>query len=284
MTPLGDRIARACQDALWAELSVHPKPGLVTPAGPGAHSDMSAATFERSIAALGTAFARLAAAGSEAASFARLRTIGSDAETAMLDATGGVNTHRGAIFALGLLAAGAGTAGAEAEPATLRHALLARWGPELSDHRGSASHNGALARRRWHSGGAPAQAAAGFPAVFTVGLPALRRGLDAGLSDVAAAVEALMWLLATIDDTNVLHRGGPGARRVVRSLAAGFLTAGGCRRPEWEAHASRNPRPVCPSRNQPWRLRGPARGHAAGARPHHAGAAGGEARRVMSPR
>ena len=84
--------------ALLAELNAPLKPGLVGPDSNGAHSDMDYKLMLASIHALRPYWARMA----EAAGADQLCSLGIAAEEAMLAATGGVNTHRGAIFALGL--------------------------------------------------------------------------------------------------------------------------------------------------------------------------------------
>jgi len=109
-------LGRIAARALWHELTLHPKPGLVSLEDAGAHADMDARTFVRSLFALRPHFGHLAAAGARDAPFATLRELGIRAEAAMLAATGGVNTHRGAIFALGLLVAAAARTQAGGEP------------------------------------------------------------------------------------------------------------------------------------------------------------------------
>ncbi|MFD1283242.1 triphosphoribosyl-dephospho-CoA synthase, partial [Methylobacterium goesingense] len=106
-----ERIARLATRCLQRELATYPKPGLVSHVDSGSHADMDASTFRASAAALAPFFADLAAAGAAGAGMAHLRRIGLAAESAMRAATGGVNTHRGAIFGLGLLSAAAGALG-----------------------------------------------------------------------------------------------------------------------------------------------------------------------------
>ena len=101
-------IGRAAIRALYAELALHPKPGLVSPLDSGSHDDMDMTTFMRSLFALRGYYRDIAAAGARGADFAMLQALGIAAERRMLAATGGVNTHRGAIFGLGLLTAAAG--------------------------------------------------------------------------------------------------------------------------------------------------------------------------------
>jgi len=94
-------IGKQAVRALHAELVLHPKPGLVSPLDSGAHDDMDAGTFLRSLFSLRRYFSAIAAAGAEAMPFPELQRLGIQAEARMLTATQGVNTHRGAIFCLG---------------------------------------------------------------------------------------------------------------------------------------------------------------------------------------
>ena len=94
--------------SLYDELSLYPKPGLVSLVDNGSHCDMDAGTFMRSLFALRRYFFHIAAAGAANAPFSELKRLGIAAERRMLAATGGVNTHRGAIFCIGMLCAAAG--------------------------------------------------------------------------------------------------------------------------------------------------------------------------------
>ncbi|WP_426112579.1 triphosphoribosyl-dephospho-CoA synthase MdcB [Massilia sp. PWRC2] len=240
--------ARWALGALHAELLLYPKPGLVSLIDNGSHTDMNAATFMRSLFSLRHYFAAISRAGAAAAPFSVLRQLGQHAELRMLAATGGINTHRGAIFSLGLLcaafgrlrAAHAGSAVSSIDAAALRGALTS-WRAELAAHvnaapPGATSH-GVLVARRHHAGGAREEGARGLPMVFEVGLPALRRTLAAGASMQAARIDALFALMATIGDTNVLHRGGADGAQLVRSTARAFIDAGGSAAPDWRARA-----------------------------------------------
>ena len=106
--PTPQMIGRAATLALHDELALSPKPGLVTLTDRGSHADMDAHTFMRSLFALRGYFVRIAELGHGGAPFEALEQCGIAAEARMLAATGGVNTHRGAIFMLGLLCASAG--------------------------------------------------------------------------------------------------------------------------------------------------------------------------------
>ncbi len=236
-----DRIGQMAADALLAELDTWPKPGLVSPLDNGSHDDMDYGTFLRSIAALRPFYTELAVAGSADADMNALRRIGQRAEDAMLAATGGVNTHRGAIFALGLLCAAAGAAGAERSPLSaerLMRAVGKRWGSEILRGPIPLNSHGSDALRRYRAGGARSEAAQGFPHARDVGLPALRAGRVLAGNEDAARVHAFFALLAAMEDTNLLHRGGAEGLADARADARGFLLAGGVGRADWLAHAT----------------------------------------------
>ncbi len=234
-------IGAAAVAALREELRTDPKPGLVGPRDGGAHRDMDAHTFLASITALSGYFHAVARGGMAGAPLAALRALALDAEARMLQATGGVNTHRGAIFTIGLLAAAAGRLGAERailEAAAIRDTVRRRFGPAILRELPAApgSHGGIVARRHG-VGGARAEAAAGFPHLFEVALPALDTSLRRGASRRAAAVHSLMSAVAVLPDTNLLYRGGARGLAFARAAARDFLAAGGVHRTGWEEHA-----------------------------------------------
>ncbi|MBA4741831.1 MAG: triphosphoribosyl-dephospho-CoA synthase MdcB [Azoarcus sp.] len=214
------------RQALRRELVCHPKPGLVSPVDAGSHSDMDAETFRRSIDALRGYFAEMAAAGAVGADFAALNLIGRRAEQRMYEATGGRNTHRGAVFSLGLLAAAAGRGALDARG--LCGGVARAWGREmLAFRRPQGLTNGEFVRLRYGAPGAREEAASGFPTVLVRGLPALRAAEAAGLDANAAALHALFSIMAVLDDNNVLFRGGPEGLDFVRAEARAFLATGG---------------------------------------------------------
>jgi triphosphoribosyl-dephospho-CoA synthase len=234
----GTIVARYAVRSLYQELALYPKPGLVSLVDTGSHDDMDASTFVRSLFSLRRYFLDIALAGARGEDFAVLRGLGIEAERRMLLATGGINTHRGAIFSLGLLCAAAGRAGALSwQPDLLRETLVESWGSALSQHRGPAASNGALARVRHAAPGAREQAAAGFPAIFELALPTLRRTLAAGRGLRCARIDTLFTLMAELSDTNVYHRGGVEGARIVRDTSLGFLSRGGTAANGWEDKA-----------------------------------------------
>ncbi|WP_155358868.1 triphosphoribosyl-dephospho-CoA synthase [Acrocarpospora macrocephala] len=218
-------LADLAVQALCAEARLGPKPGLVDHRGRGAHDDMDLPLMLASAEALRPVFRSLARAARRMPVGAGLRAelgrLGRAGERVMLGVTRGVNTHRGALWALGLLVAGAATADDETE-AVGRAARLAA----IPDGDVPVSH-GERVRRRFRVGGARAEAAAGFPHVVEVALPRLRAGRAAGLAEDVARLDALLAVMSLLDDTCVLHRGGLEGLRVVRLGAARVLAEGG---------------------------------------------------------
>jgi triphosphoribosyl-dephospho-CoA synthase len=233
-------IAAIAVGCLLREVETWPKPGLVSHVDAGSHGDMDAGTFHRSAAAIQPYLHALAEAGAQGSAMGRLRIIGLEAEAAMLAATGGVNTHRGAIFGLGLLCAAAGEkAGGRADPAKPLGAVVARlWGSNILDGPVLLHSHGGEARRRYGAGGARLEAAQGFPGVYEIGLPALQKGALMAPGDAEAArVQACFALIAALEDTNLLHRGGPSGLRFAQRAARGFLDDGGVDRRDWRERA-----------------------------------------------
>jgi triphosphoribosyl-dephospho-CoA synthase len=226
-----DRLGRAAIVALYDELALEPKPGLVSFVDPGSHLDMDAGTFLRSLFALRHYFPRAAAQGAADAEFAPLQALGMAAEARMLQATGGVNTHRGAIFTLGLLCAAAGAVHAErgqCTSANVRGMLLDRWGDALALRAKSPREsNGSRASRRHGLRSAGDEAALGLPTLFDHVMPALNAARGAGADDRCARLHALFTAMAVLDDTNLVHRAGLQGLRDVRFLAREFLADGG---------------------------------------------------------
>ena len=236
-------LGRAAIVSLYDELALEPKPGLVSFADSGSHDDMNAGTFLRSLFALRHFFVRVAAQGAHSAAFAPLETLGIAAEARMLRATGGVNTHRGAIFTLGLLCASAGAArdaGRECSAANLRATLLARWGDALASRaRNAPDSHGARAARAHGLRSAAEEAAQGLPTLFDHVLPALRAARRAGADDRGARLHALFTAMAEVADTNLVHRGGLQGLRDAQALARRYLAEGGGLTPDAPARAAR---------------------------------------------
>ena len=236
----GAAIAALAVGCLLQELETWPKPGLVSHVDCGSHVDMDADTFRASASALEPYFAVLAEAGGRGCDMTGLRVIGLEAEAAMLSATAGVNTHRGAIFGMGLLCAAAGAqAGGRIDKRLPLGTVVAQlWGAGILDGPVLLHSHGSGARRRFRAGGARMEAAAGFPTIYGVGRPALVRGAMTTAGDAEAArVEACFALIAALEDTNLLHRGGLDGLAFARRTAKAFLESGGVGAAGWQARA-----------------------------------------------
>lgn len=228
---MADGLADLAVAALIDEVTLTPKPGLVDIRSRGSHRDLDWSLMCHSARTLRPTFAALAGAGREVAGGLSLRetigAIGRDGEAAMLQATGGVNTHRGAIWALGLLVTAAAMCPADRAPVRVasRAGALAR----LPDRHapGATGHKGERACRAYGVGGARGQAQAGFPHVVHVALPTLRHSRAGGDAEDAARLNALLAVMAELDDTCVLSRGGPAALSCVQAGAQGVLASGG---------------------------------------------------------
>jgi triphosphoribosyl-dephospho-CoA synthase len=229
-------IGRAATGALYDELALYPKPGLVSFVDSGSHHDMNAGHFMRSLFALRHYFKTATYEGAKGCNFTALECHGRAAEQAMLQATGGVNTHRGAIFSLGLLCAAAGGVLADGYALTdarLRQLVIGRWGAEIdARRRRPRASNGQRAARAFGLRGIEQEAAEGFPTLFEVSAPALRASLNAGLGMADARLQCLMATIAALDDTNLAHRGGLTGLRWTQRQAQDFLDAGGVHRPQ----------------------------------------------------
>lgn len=233
-----DAIGALAADCLIREVETWPKPGLVSHIDSGAHDDMDADLLRASARVLAPFFADLAAAGASGTGMDRLRAIGIAAEAAMRIETHGINTHRGAIFGLGLLAAAAGFRARYGVAASLGRIVAARWGEAILAGPVELHSHGSVVARRYHAGGARAEAAAGFPSVYTVALPALAEGQSLAGDAEAARVHACMALIAGVEDSNLLYRGGPDGLAYAQDQAKAFVAAGGVGARDWRACAS----------------------------------------------
>lgn len=233
--------ARAATLALHDELALYPKPGLVSCEDTGSHADMDANAFFRSLTCLRHYFRKVSLAGAHGAPFAALEALGIAAEQRMLVRTRGVNTHRGAIFTLGLLCAAAGGLHAADRPWTasqLRLELGTRWAADLmARQQRQRASNGQRVTQALGLRGIEQEAVLGFPTLFEITAPALRASMSTGLSPEDAQLQALFRTMAVLDDTNLAHRGGLTGLRWAQAQARAFLARGGMHQPDALAQA-----------------------------------------------
>jgi triphosphoribosyl-dephospho-CoA synthase len=234
-----ERLAHLAVTALIEEAELTPKPGLVDKKSTGSHTDLNIGLMLRSARALRGTFSQMADAAfqRQPSQFLReeLAEIGRCGEQAMLEATGGTNTHKGAIWALGLLTASAAMHDLETSPEQLAKTAGAiarypdRWMVKTET-------NGSKVRQRYGVAGAGEEAEQGFPHVINIALPILQNARDQGITELNARLDALVALIVHLDDTCILHRGGMQALLAAKSAARSVLNAGGTSTPEgWDA-------------------------------------------------
>jgi triphosphoribosyl-dephospho-CoA synthase len=225
---LATYLASLAVRALIEEVELTPKPALVDQHGPGAHTDLSLMLMKSSAHCLGPSFELMALASFQQIPSQTLReelgAIGRRAEQSMLLTTGGTNTHRGAIWSLGLLVSAAAMGVNFVDEVAYRARQLA----SLSDWSApNQQSNGSRVIQRYQVSGARGEAQAGFPHVLTIGLPILHRSRQQGSSETQARLDALLAIMASLDDTCLLHRGGLAALNRAQTGAAAVFAAGG---------------------------------------------------------
>ena len=215
-------IAHLATDALRAELFTTPKPGLVDRNDNGAHRDMDLAMMNKSINALQPYLVKLALLGckDKMPVTDEVRQIGIDAERVMLQATGGVNTHRGALFAMGLATLAAawcmahGSNVVEKQLRDLIMQVAAGFAPTAGTHGNDAVNAHRVT-------GALDLAKAGYTQLFDNWLPAYSNYLAEDAS--TAPHKLLLLIMSQLDDTNVIHRVGFEQAQQVKSEAQALL-------------------------------------------------------------
>lgn len=213
-------LAHLACNALQQELDTTPKPGLVDQHDSGAHTDMDYRLMQRSIHALRPYFVKLAQTSLQGnTDYATISNIGIEAERAMLAATHGVNTHRGALFSMGLaVVQGTILTKYQRNKASDLQAGIIRLANQFPDTRDT---HGSRAVSQYHAKGALAMAREGYEQLFTDWLPLLRNLKDQG--DPYAHHKTLLRIMSQIDDTNILHRRGAEVAQQVKMEAARLL-------------------------------------------------------------
>lgn len=230
---LAERLADLAVDALIDEADLSPKPALVDRRSSGAHTDLHLGLMHASALSLWPAFKQMADAAiavSEINPALRetIGRLGREGEAAMMRTTSGVNTHRGAIWALGLLVTAAALNPDDLSPERLcqRAGRLALIEDRHQTASKSQSHGQTVAQK-YGAKGAREQAQAGFPAVTQTGLPQLICSRAAGHGEQNARLDALLAIMTTLSDTCVLYRAGEEGLHAMQHGAQRVLDAGG---------------------------------------------------------
>lgn len=243
---LARKVEALAIQALLYEVAATPKPGLVDSANTGAHRDMDIFTFIRSAAALGPAFFECFLAGAvhegpPKALLPAIRAIGIAAEQEMLKATGGVNTHKGILFSMGILCGAAGLISQSQEAKQFSAEELCDMAARIVTGIIERDFGNLEAKPKLTYGeklylnygitGIRGEVAGGFQTVRKVSLPLIRNRWDDADTNILL-VELLLQLMAHSEDSNILGRHDMETLVTVRNKASEIVKMGGAFSPE----------------------------------------------------
>lgn len=206
--------------SLLDEVYTTPKPGLVDCRNNGSHTDMNINTFEKSAHALKPYFGECFSIGKNTVSlspnevFPLLRNAGILAEKTMYTATGGINTHKGAIYSLGILCASIGRLWLPEAPfrcasdICLESANIVKKAVQNDFKQITPSTAGGRLYLRYGLSGIRGEVASGFDSVLKIGLPCYKELRDKNFNSNDAGAITLLYLISNVKDTNLYHRGG----------------------------------------------------------------------------
>lgn len=225
-----ENLAVMAVQALIEEAELTPKPGLVDRESSGSHQDMSIKLMIKSAKSLEPSFRKIAKVSYKRAPSQELReeiaVIGRQGEIDMFQATGGINTHKGAIWALGLLISSA--AMNPEETSSDRIALSAGKLALFPDrNRPQQMTNGTKVKEKYGVNGALGEAQSGFPHIRNIALPVLYASRKRDIAEDLCRLNVLIALMASLNDTCILHRGGPQALSLTKELSAEIMVSGG---------------------------------------------------------
>ncbi len=234
------KIGSLAREALLEEVYTTPKPGLVDRFNNGAHQDMDVLMFEKSAEVLMPWFVKMAEQGyfwndAPERLFLEIRKTGIQAEQAMYQATGGVNTHKGVIFTLGIFCAAAAQCMkkrvfftlehlAEIEQQMVRRILMEEI---LNLKEKTPVSNGEQNLKNYGSYGVRGEAICGYPAVIKLAMPVMKEGLEQKRCWNHIKLQTLCVLMGHLEDSNVLYRHNPETVKQMHRKANLFLGKGG---------------------------------------------------------
>ncbi|MHA3083068.1 triphosphoribosyl-dephospho-CoA synthase [Acinetobacter sp. ANC 5383] len=230
---LADTLADFAVQALLDEVRLSPKPALVDARSSGAHQDLTLSLMEQSAESLRNMFVAMSLAATQHGEISKalreqIGQLGREGEQVMLAVTGGVNTHRGAIWALGLLvtAATLSPQGTSAENICFCAGQIAQLEDRAVTAKATPSH-GQMVLHKHGKQGAKQQAQQGFPAICQYALPQLRRTRQYSTREEFARLDALLAIMQHLDDTCVLYRAGLNGLKRMQQGAGKVLELGG---------------------------------------------------------
>ncbi len=209
--------------ALIEEVDLTPKPGLVDKRNNGSHIDMNRTIFHKSAYALYDYFRKAFEIGYQFAGnyeccMNYLVQYGIEAEKCMYSATKGVNTHKGMIFSLGIILAACSSAYRNQE--SIRH-LCVHLASEKKDADRTGTHGEAVLDS-YGAKGIIKEARSGYPHAFSAA-KIISNCQKQGTDPDEARLRALVWIMTSLEDTNVLYRAGLAGSEYVRKGAESCL-------------------------------------------------------------
>ncbi|MBR6523704.1 MAG: triphosphoribosyl-dephospho-CoA synthase CitG [Clostridia bacterium] len=224
--------------SLLDEVGTTPKPGLVDTLNSGSHNDMDIVTFQKSAHALKPYFGECFSIGknsqtlSPGETFPLLQSAGFDAEKAMFNATGGVNTHKGIIYSMGVLCGSIGrlwrpeTPFSTASDICRESAKIVKDAVQKDFDNPDDSTAGGRLYLKHGITGIRGEVASGFESVLKTGLPCYKKLISENFSSNDAGAITLLYLISNVKDTNLYNRGGMSgadfAQKITKKLLKDF--------------------------------------------------------------
>jgi triphosphoribosyl-dephospho-CoA synthase len=233
-------VGELAEQSLLQEVYTTPKPGLVDLYSNGAHKDMNVVTFEKSARAIKPFFVEMTLEGMKNQSdlqkvFENIRHIGIEAEKAMYKATGGVNTHKGLIFSLGILCASVGNCIVRGLKLTAQNILFIEQlmvKKTLTDEilrleKQTPKTHGETILKNIGITGARGEALSGYAVVWDIGIPVMLKGIEQKKDYNLVKLQTLLSYMSVIQDTNVISRTNVDTLKNTQNIAKQFLQTGG---------------------------------------------------------
>lgn len=236
-------ISSLCIKSILYELAASPKPGLVDRYNPGAHDDMDVFTFLGSASVLPPYFQECTRAGLDFQGddyrklMEGLRPIGIEAENLMFQATSGINTHKGAIFSLGIIASAVGSLYGKNHDSYFKTDKIIKRVKEMTEGISKELKNidnnkdltyGESLYLKYGVKGIRGEVESGFETVINHSLPVLKDLIKAdeySINDIL--LHTLLHLIAHTEDSNILGRHNMGVLNYSQARAKKALDLGG---------------------------------------------------------
>ena len=230
-----EKISALATQSLIKEARTTPKPGLVDERNSGSHKDMDIDTFIKSANALNPYFYKCVEIGqsskrlSPEECFSVLKKEGINAEKLMYEATGGVNTHKGAIYSFGIICAAIGRLWTSENPSAETNRMFSMCQELVIESTKMAFENidfstaGGRLYLKHGIRGIRGEVADGFPSVAKISLPIYMKALEKGMNSNDAGVLSLLHLIANLDDSSLYNRGGKDGMEYAKNSARELL-------------------------------------------------------------